>query len=171
MRTFSHARFWIGPAVATATLALLGCVSADVTKSADTRREVAECLPDGTPAASVVMRAIWFPNTGGFSTLDASPIGHMSGVLALAGDKLWFMTWNDPEHHYDMRRSVSFLAPAGIKIDRLGTSSLLVVQSASMVYDSFELMNGGDFGTDPKATQELYDRLEALRAKAPAADP
>jgi hypothetical protein len=148
-------------------LAGSGCVSADLTKGADVRREVAECLPEGTQAPSLVLRAIWFPSTNGFRSPDAAPFGRVSGVLALAGDMLWFMNWNETEHHYDMTHSVSFMPPATLRIDRFGTASMLVIQSGNMAYDSFELMNGGDLGSDPKATQELYDNLQARRARAP----
>ncbi len=148
-------------------LAGSGCISADLTKGADVRREVAECLPEGTQAPSLVLRAIWFPSTNGFKSPDGAPLGRVSGVLALAGDSLWFMIWNEGEHHYDMTHTVSFLPPATLRIDRFGTASMLVIQSGNLSYDSFELMNGGDLGSDPKATQELYDTLQARRARAP----
>jgi hypothetical protein len=48
---------------------------------------------------------------------------------------------------------------------------MLVIQSGNLSFDSFELMNGGQFGSDPRATQELCDRLNALRARNPQADP
>ncbi len=133
--------------------------------------EVGECLPPGTPVPQVVVRAIWFPNASGYGSTDASPVGHVSGVLALAGDKLWFMAWNDPEHHYDMLRVIAFLPAESVRVTRLGTSAMLVIQSSNDIYDAFELMNGGQITSDPRLTQDLFEKLQALRAKAPQADP
>jgi hypothetical protein len=159
----------IGGAVA--VLLACGCASSDLSGDSGIAAGVAECLPVDTPAPSAVVRAIWFPDADGFGSADASPLGHSTGVLALAGDRLWFMTWNDPEHHFDMRHVVAFLPAVSVRVSRLGTSAMLVIQSGNLSFDSFELMNGGQFGSDPRATQELCDRLNALRARNPQADP
>ncbi len=157
--------------MAVGALLAAGCASSDLSKSAETNGEVAECLPTDAPAPSAVVRAIWFPNTSSFGSTDASPLGHATGVLVLAGDKLYFMTWNDPEHHFDMRHVIDFLPALRIGVDRLGTSAMLVIQSGNLSFDSFVLMKGGQFSSDPQVTQELYEKLQALRAKNPQADP
>jgi hypothetical protein len=143
-----------------------GCVSADLSKDADTAGAVAECLPTDTPAPSVVVRAIWYPHATGFGSADA----HESGVLALAGPKLWFMEWNDSGRHFDMEHVVDVLHAQSVGVVRFGTSAMLVVQSGDLSFDSFELMNGGEIGTDTNATQALYERIQALRPKSPAPD-
>jgi hypothetical protein len=153
------------PAIFLAT----GCQSSDLSKDADIRREVVICLPPDTPAPSVVVRAVWFPNTNGFESADSSPV-HSTGVLALADNKLWFMAWNNPERHYDMLHVIEFLTAERISVSHLGTSAMLVIQSSNDSYDSFELMNGGQFGSDPKVTQELLENLKARRAKSPQQD-
>jgi len=160
-------------AVAAAVAALLGagCASSDLSRNAEITGEVAECLPVGTPAPSAVARAIWFPNASGFGSASDSPMGHVTGVLALAGDRLWFMTWNAAEHHFDMRHVIAFLTAARIGVDRLGPSAMLVVQSGNLSFDGFELMNAGALGSDPKLTLDLCERLRVLRAKAPQPDP
>lgn len=172
MRGAASKLFALG-AVGAAVAALLscGCVSSDLSGDAGITVGVAECLPVDTPAPSAVVRAIWFPDANGFGSADASPLGHSTGVLALAGDRLWFMTWDDSEHHFDMRHVVAFLPAVSIGVSRLGTSAMLVIQSRNLSFDSFELMNGGQFGSDPRATQDLCDRLNAIRAKNPQADP
>ena len=126
-----------------------------------------QSLPTDAPAPSVVVRAIWYPNAHGFGSTDASPLGHVSGVLALAGDRLWFMSWNNPEHHYDVLHVIAFLPAAKIWVDRFGPSAMLVVQSQNYSFDAFELMGKGQFGSDPQATQTLYEKMQALRAKNP----
>lgn len=155
---------------AAAMLLGAGCASSDLSKDAAVAGQVAECLPPGTPAPSAVARAIWFPNSSGFGSTDASPLGHVTGVLALAGGRLWFMSWNEPERHFDMNHVVSVLTAERITIDRLGTSAVLVVQSRNLSFDSFELMDRGQFGSDPGATEDLRGKLEALRAKDPQPD-
>jgi hypothetical protein len=92
------------------------------------------------------------------------------GVLAIAGDKLYFMWWNAPEHHFDVYHVVDFLTAANIGVDRLGPSAMLVVESRDLSFDSFELMKGGELLSDPQATQDMCDRLQALRAKHPQQD-
>lgn len=152
---------------AIAALICAGCVSSDLSTDAKVAEEVAECLPPGTASPAAVARAIWFPNASGIGSTDALPV-HVTGVLVLAGDKLWFMAWNDPEHHYDMLHVVAVLLAENIRVDRLGTSTMLVIQSGNDSYDSYELMNGGSFGSDPKATQDLYEKLRVLRLKSPS---
>ena len=128
------------------------------------------CLPPDTPAPSAVVRAVWFPNARGIGSTDASLV-HSTGVLALAGDKLWFMAWNDQEHHFDMLHVISFLEAEQVGISRLGSSAMLVIQSGNDTFDSFELMNRGQFGSDPAVTQDLYDKIQALRKKNPQPEP
>jgi hypothetical protein len=147
-----------------------GCVSADLSNDAKVTGEVVECLPPGTPPPSMVASAIWFPNASGFGSADETGMGHISGVLALAGDKLWFMSWNDPEHHFDMQHVVAFLPAIKIDVARAGTAAMLVVESSNRSFDAFELMNGGQIGSDPAATQSLCEKLRVLRAKNPQPD-
>jgi hypothetical protein len=148
----------------------VGCVSADLSKDAKVNDEVVECLPPGTPAPEAIESAIWFPNANGFASADETGMGRITGVLALAGDKLWFMSWNDSEHHFDMQHVISFLPAMKVEVQRAGLASMLVVQSSNRAFDSFELMNGGRLGSDPGATQKLCDRLQAIRAKNPQPD-
>ena len=155
--------------LAAATLAA-GCVSADLSTDTKATANVIEALPTDTPAPAAIARAIWYPNARGFGTTGASPLGRASGVLALAGSKLWFMAWNGEERHYDMLHDVDVLTALTVSIDRAGPSAMLVIQSRTHAYDAFELMNGGQFTSDPKATQALVDQIEALRAKHPQAD-
>jgi hypothetical protein len=161
----SHRR--LGAAAAAVLVLGAGCVSSDLSKDAEVRRQVVECLPTDTAAPETVASAMWFPGSRGFGSSDASPIGHMSGVLALAGDRLWFMSWNEPEHHYDMARMIVVAQAQKLLIDRLGPSVMLVVQSRNLSYDAFELMKAGGLGSDPAGTQELLERLEAIRRRAP----
>jgi hypothetical protein len=158
------------PVAALASLLLVGCVSADLTKDARIGSEVAECLPPGTAAPTMVVSAIWFRNANGYGSVDETGMGHMSGVLALAGNKLWFMSWNDPEHHFDMQCVIEFLPAMKVEVAREGTAAMLVIQSSNRAFNSFELMNGGQIGSDPAVTQSLYERLQTLRAKNPQQD-
>ena len=151
-------------------LLLAGCASSDLSHETNTTSEVIECLPTDAPAPSLVARAIWYPKASGFGSTDASPLGHVTGVLVLAGDKLYFMWWNAPEHHYEVYATEEFLKAARISVARLGPSAMLVIQSRNLSFDSFELMKGGHFLSDPQGTQELFDRLQALRAKNPQLD-
>jgi hypothetical protein len=156
-----------------ATLAALlgaGCVSADLTSDAKVTGEVIECLPPGTPAPSMVLSAIWFQNASGFESAGDTGMGHVSGVLALAGDRLWFMSWNEPEHHFDMQHVVAFLPAMRVEVARAGTAAMLVIQSSNRSFDSFELMSGGQMGSDPTATEALCEKLRVLRAKNPQPD-
>jgi len=159
-----------GFGLALAALIGAGCVSADLTNDAKTAGEVAECLPPGTPVPSMIASAIWFPNASGFGSADETGMGHVSGVLALAGDRLWFMSWNEPEHHFDMQHVVAFLPAMKVEVARAGTAAMLVVQSSNRSFDAFELMNGGALGSDPTVTQALYERLRVLREKNPQPD-
>jgi hypothetical protein len=147
-----------------------GCASSDLSKDAGTTSEVVECLPTDAPTPSMIARAIWYPNASGFGSTDASPLGHVTGVLALAGDKLYFMSWNGEERHFDVHHVVNFLKAAGIRVARFGPSALLVIESRNLSFDSFELMKGGQVISDPQATQDLCDKLQAFRAKHPQAD-
>jgi hypothetical protein len=156
---------------AAALLLCAGCASADLSKDADIRRQVVECLPTDAPVPDAVVRAIWFPNSRGFESSDASPMGHVSGVLALAGDRLWFMTWNEPERHFDMVHVVAVLQAEQVRVDRLGTSAVLVVQSRNLSFDSFEPMKESQIASDPQATEDLLERIQALRARNPQPDP
>ena len=151
---------------AAAALLASGCVSSDLSKDSQTLDEVVECLPTDTPAPTAVVRAIWYIHASGFGSSDA----HENGVLALAGDRLWFMVWNESGHHFDMEHVVDVRQTVSLRVDRFGTSAMLVVQSGNLAFDSYELMNGGEIGSDPKATQALYDTLQAIRAKVPHSD-
>jgi hypothetical protein len=151
-------------------ISAVGCVSADLSKDAKVTTGVAECLPPGTAAPTEVVNAIWFPNASGFGSADNTGMGHLSGVLALAGDKLWFMTWNGAEHHYDMQHVVSFIPALRVDVANEGTAAMLVIESGNRSFDSFELMRGGEIGSDPAATQRLYDEVKAIRAKNPEPD-
>ena len=66
-----------------------------------------------------------------------------------------------------MYHVVDFMTAANISVARLGPSAMLVVQSRNLSSDSFELMKGGQVLWDPQATQDLFDKLQALRAKHP----
>jgi hypothetical protein len=157
--------------IAVAALLGAGCASSDLTGNSKTTDEVVECLPPGTPAPAEIARAIWFPYASGMGSAGTSLDVHVNGVLALAGHNLWFMTWNDSEQHFDMVHVIDFLAAEKVRVDRLGTSAVLVVQSKNDSYDSFELMGAGAFAPDSGATQELFKSLEDLRAKGPQQDP
>jgi len=156
---------------AVAALLAAGCASSDLASDSKTMGGVVECLPPGTPAPLQVARAIWFPYSSGFRSADSSPEVHVTGVLVLAGSKLWFMAWNDPERHFDMVHLIDFQAAEKVRVDHFGTSAMLVIQSGNDSYDSFELMGGGQFASDPKATQELFEKLKALRSNPPQPDP
>ena len=158
-------RRWAALAAGFAALLAAGCASSDLSSNTKITDSVVECLPPGTPAPTVVARAIWYPNASGFGTTDASPLGHATGVLALAGDKLWFMAWDNSELHYDMLHSVDFLRAAQVRVDHFGPSSMLVLQSGNQSFDAFELMHGGAFSSDPVATQGLFQKLQELRAQ------
>jgi hypothetical protein len=147
-----------------------GCVSADLSNDAKITSEVVECLPPGTPSPSAVVSAIWFRNANGYGSVDETGMGHVSGVLALAGNKLWFMSWNDPEHHFDMQRVIAFLPALRVEVARAGAGAMLVIESGNRAFDSFELMSGGRIGSDPAATRGLYEKLQLLRDKNPQHD-
>jgi hypothetical protein len=154
-----------------AALLCAGCATSDLSKNSKITDSVVECLPPDTPAPIVVARAVWYPKARGFGTTDASPLGHATGVLVLAGDKLWFMAWDNSELHYDMLHSVPILRAAKIRVDHLGPSAMLVVEAADLSYDAFELMEAGAFSSDPKATEALYQKLQGLRAQDAAKHP
>jgi hypothetical protein len=156
---------------AAAGLLASGCASSDLSQNGEITSRVAECLPTDAPPPAMVARAIWYPNSSGFGTTDASPLGHATGVIVLAGDKIYFMAWDGTERHFDTLKDIAFLRAITIRVDRLGPSAMLVVESGNRSFDAFELMNKGQFTSDPKVTQDLYDRLQALRAKNPPSDP
>ncbi len=147
-----------------------GCVSADLTKDDKITGEVAECLPPGTPAPATVVSAIWFRNANGYGSVDETGMGHVSGVLALAGNTLWFMSWNDPEHHFDMQRVIPILPALRVEVARAGAGAMLVVESGNRAFDSFELMSGGQIGSDREATRSLYEKIQLLRDRNPQPD-
>lgn len=142
-----------------------GCSSSDLSKDAEITNEVVECLPADTPGPALVARAIWYPNSRGFGSTDASPLGHASGVLALADDRLWFMEWNDSLHHLDVIHVIAIASANKISVAQFGNSAMLVVESGNESFDAFELMNGGDWSSDPKATAALCAKLQAIRAR------
>jgi hypothetical protein len=151
-------------------LASAGCISADLSKDAKANSQVTECLPPGTPAPVMIASAIWFPHASGFASADETGMGHLQGILALAGDKLWFMTWNDTIHAYDMQHVVDFVPALKVDVEHALTATMLVIQSGNRSFDGFELMNGGRLGSDPAATQDLYGKIRDIRAKHPPAD-
>jgi hypothetical protein len=159
-----------GLCAALGVLVAVGCVSSDLSKDAHVTAGVAECLPPGTAAPTETVSAIWFPNASGFGSADNTGMGHLSGVLALAGNKLWFMTWNGPEHHYDMQHVVSYIPALKVEVAHEGTAAMLVIESGNRSFDSFELMSGGQIGSDVGATQRLCDELRSIRAKNPEPD-
>jgi hypothetical protein len=154
-------------AAAGLALVLSGCVSSDVSGDAKTRDEVVLALPTNVPAPDRILRAIWFPNGSSFEGGDWSPLGHPVGVLVLAGKRLWFLTWNSEERHFDVQRTLTFLTAERVSVTRLGGASMLVVESGNRASDAFELMEGGQVASDPKTTQELCDQMQAIRARTP----
>jgi hypothetical protein len=152
---------------AAAAVLAAGCVSSDLSKDADTAGEVAECLPTDTPPPTVIARAIWYPHASGFGSADE----HESGVIAVAGHKLWFLEWNGQGKHFDVEHVIDVRQAASLGVVRFGTSAMLVVQSGNLAFDSYELMKGGDVATDPQATQALCDQLGALRDQGPGRGP
>ncbi|HEX3729729.1 MAG TPA: hypothetical protein VHV47_07990 [Opitutaceae bacterium] len=144
-----------------------GCASSDVSQDARLGAQVAEGLPVGTPAASMIVRAFWFPKANGASSTGPA----LKGVLALAGDKLYFLAWNDQLNTYDTQQSVAFLPAIKVEVVRNGLTPLLVIESKNMSFDAFELMQGGSVVPDAATTQALFERLQDLRAKNPPPDP
>lgn len=149
-----------------AAILTAGCAS-DLSNDADVRKEVVIAMPTDAPAPTQVVRAVWFPNANGFRSTDQSLV-HVTGVLALAGDKLWFMAWNDHEHLYDMLHVMDFIQADKVGVDHFGTAAMLVIQSGNDSFDSFQLMGKGQFASDPKETEQLFQTIQALRAKNPA---
>lgn len=148
-----------------------GCASSDVSKNPEIASEVQEALPTDVPAPVMVARAMWFPNSSGFGSTGDTTLGRASGVLALAGNQLWFLAWDDQEKHFDVLRTVDFLSAASLRVDRLGPARLLVIQEKNLGFDAFELMRAGAFASDGPATEALYAKLEALRAANPQPAP
>ncbi len=146
---------------------LVACASSDLSKNQDTASEVAISLPPGTSAPTQIMRAMWFPGANGFGSVDTGALGHESGVLALADNKLWFLSWNGEEKHYDMDHMIDVTTVADLKLSRLGASLMLVVQSRNLGYDAFTLMGTGQIQSDPTLTSDLLTQLQAIRAKDP----
>ena len=164
-RTLAFGRLCAG--LAAAALLGAGCASANLSDNAKIASEVMVGLPVGTPAPSLVARAIWFPKANGHNSVDASPLGHMSGVLALAGDKLWFLVWNDALQAYDTQQSISLIRAANVSVVHYGSSVMLVVESWNMSFDSFELMDASRLASDEKTTEAFYRAIQAFRAKNP----
>ncbi|HEY1849163.1 MAG TPA: hypothetical protein VGG37_08145 [Opitutaceae bacterium] len=156
-------------ACAAAAIFLAGCGTSDLSSKADVTSGVAECLPPGTPSPAATVRAMWFPDAQGVASTEDSP-ARASGVLVLAGDTLWFMAWNAPEHHYDMLHDIAFLRAQRVAVDTLGTATVLVIQSSNDTYDAFELLKGGSLTSDGDAARALYARIQALRAGNPQKD-
>jgi hypothetical protein len=77
------------------------------------------------------------------------------------------MSWSDQEHQFQMEHVVAVLMASKVEVDHAGTASMLVIESSNRSFDSFELMTGGQLGSDSRATQDLCDRIQALRAKHP----
>jgi len=144
---------------------MAACGTSELSNDAEVTGRVAEALPVDTPPPGFVAQAMWFPHSQGFGSTDASPLGHVSGVLSLAGDKLWFMAWNSPEHHYDVLQSLGLRRVINVRVAHFGPSTMLVVESWDRSFDSFELMRKGRFGSDSEATQAVYDKIQAWRAK------
>lgn len=167
---FRPVKPWLLSAPLAGALILWGCASSDLSGDAGISEEVAICLPPGTGELAQVSRAMWFPNAGGVGSTDSS-IVHASGVLALAGTTLWFMAWNDNEHHFDMLHSVDLIQAEKVSVDRMGTASVLVVRSGNDLLDTFQLMGKGALASDPKATEALLEKIDALRARKPQENP
>ena len=147
-----------------------GCASSNLTDNATVTSQVAEGLPVGTPAPSMIARAIWFPKASGAATANDSPLEHATGVLALAGDKLWFLEWNEMLRAYDVRQSIAFLQANRISVAHFGSSAMLVIESGNLSFDAFELMRGGSLVSDPETTEAFCAKLQDLRAKNPPPD-
>ena len=147
-------------------LALAGCASSDLSKNDNTASEVAIALPPGTGTPVQILRAIWFPGASGYGSVD-STIAHESGVLVLADDKLWFLSWDGDEKHYDMDHSIDVTTVASLKTSRLGASLMLVVQSRNLASDGFTLMGTANIQSDPTITTDLLAKLRAIRAAHP----
>lgn len=157
--------------VAAAMAALLGgCASADLSKSGKIQDQVVEGLPVGTPQPSFVARAIWYPKADGAGTTDTSNVGGITGVVALAGDSLWFLEWNQVLRGYDTLRSLEIIPAIRVSVVHSGLIDMLVVESKDMSFDSFELMRQGQFAPDPQTTRELCDLIRDYRAKHPPPD-
>ena len=148
-----------------------GCVSSDVSSDAQVAGEVAEALPVGTPAPVMIAKAIWFPKSSGAASIDHSPFRPLTGVLALSGDKLFFMIWDDSLHSFDVQQTIAVLPAVKISVIHSATTSTLVIASPNLSFDAFELMSGGQFGSDSATTDALYAKLKDLRAKHPPPDP
>lgn len=167
----SRLPFRILPALAGLALALgAGCASSDLSKSTEINDQVVEALPVGTPAPADIERALWFPNANGMVGPDATPLGRASGVLVLAGDQLFFMAWNDSLKAYDVLHTIAVPPAIKFEVARMGMSTMLVVESKSMQFDSFELMRGGQFAADPEKTEALCAKLKEVKAKNPLPD-
>ena len=163
-------RFLAG-AAALAGLLGAGCVSADLSRDSKVTAGVIECLPPGTKAPLAIERAVWFPNASGFESADNTGRGYQTGVVALAGNRLWFMVWDETLRQFDMRHVVEVLPAIKVEVVHAGTAEMLVVQSRNRSFDGYELMNGGELGSDSGATRALCDRIRALRLKYPDPDP
>lgn len=150
---------------------LSGCLHADISRNKEQASDVADCLPPGTPAPSHIIRAIWFPAANGLSAANDNGMGHLSGVVALSGTKLYFMTYDDTEKHYDMQHVIDIWTAHDIRVNSMAGSLLLVIQSRSRAFDAFQMMGAANMGTDTDMTQELCTDLQAIRAKNPDKDP
>jgi len=149
---------------------LSGCLHADISKSKSATDQVQDCLPPGTPTPSHIVRAIWFPGANGMASADDNGMGHLSGVIALCGPKLYFMTYDDAEKHYDMQHVIDVSTAHDVRVNRVAGSLLLVVQSRNLAFDGFTLMGAANLGTDSDMTQQLCTELQAIRAKNPDKD-
>jgi hypothetical protein len=153
-----------------ALVVLSGCLHADITKNASTAGEVADCLPPGSPAPTNIFRAIWFPGASGFGSTDNNGMGHLSGVVVLSGSKLYFMTYDDAEKHYDMQHVIDVYTAHDVRVTKMAGSLLLVIQSHNLGYDAFSLMGAANMGSDSDMTQQLCTELEAIKDKNPDKD-
>ena len=149
---------------------LSGCLHADITKNSQKAGEVADCLPPGTPAPTHIVRAIWFPGANGMESPDSNGTFHMSGVIALAGTKLYFMSYDDAERHYDMQHVIDVLSAHDVRVNKQGGDLLLVIQSRNLGFDAFTLMGAANMGSDSDMTQQLATELQAIKDKNPDKD-
>jgi hypothetical protein len=67
-----------------------------------------------------------------------------------------------------MLHVIDFIQADKVGVDHFGTAAMLVVQSGNDSFDSFQFMGKGQFASDPRETEQLYQAIQALRAKSPA---
>ena len=157
-------------AAATTALLVAGCASSDLSQDAKLQGQIAEGLPVGTPSPEMMVRAIWYPKAEGAGSTELSPVRPIVGVLALAGDHLYFLEWNDTLLAYDTRIDIDVGSTIKVAAVQSGLSPMLVVESKNLSFDSFELMKAGQFAPDWDTTSELCKKLQDIRSRTPPVD-